>query len=73
MASDDRSWSAMLGIGLAAALLLVAGLVIGWVADTLLDTTPILLFVGLVIGIAAAGSYIYLRFRDSLNRDSPNR
>jgi F0F1-type ATP synthase assembly protein I len=63
----DRGWSALLGIGIAAALIVVGGLLIGWVADRALGTTPILLLVGLLLGVAAASTFLYFRIRDSLN------
>jgi F0F1-type ATP synthase assembly protein I len=64
----DRSlgWSALLGMGAVIAAELVAGLGLGWLVDTLADTTPIFLLIGLLLGIAAAVSYTVVEFRKYL-------
>jgi F0F1-type ATP synthase assembly protein I len=62
-APPSPSWSTLLGIGGATALILVGGLGAGWLADSLLTTFPIFVFVGLVVGVAVACRYIYLQFR----------
>lgn len=53
----EPSWQNLLGMGLAAAVMFAAGVVIGWLLDRLLDTSPILVFVGLVAGLCAASWY----------------
>jgi F0F1-type ATP synthase assembly protein I len=50
-------------MGGALALLLVAGLAIGWVIDKFAHTLPIFTLVGLAVGIAAATRYAYVEFR----------
>jgi F0F1-type ATP synthase assembly protein I len=50
-------------MGVVIAALLVAGMALGWLVDTLLETVPIFILVGLVLGIAAAGSYTVVKFR----------
>ncbi|MGI8761650.1 MAG: AtpZ/AtpI family protein [Jatrophihabitantaceae bacterium] len=66
MARDAPTWSSLLGMGAVAAVTLVLGLALGWLIDSLSHTTPIFLFAGLLLGIAAAVSYTYLEFRKYL-------
>jgi F0F1-type ATP synthase assembly protein I len=49
-------------MGGALALLLVAGLAVGWVIDKYAHTLPIFTLVGLAVGIAAAARYAYVEF-----------
>jgi F0F1-type ATP synthase assembly protein I len=63
VAREAPDWPSLLGMGVALALLLVSGLAVGWVIDKFAHTLPIFTLVGLVIGIAAAGSYAYVEFR----------
>jgi ATP synthase protein I len=64
----DRSlgWSTLLGMGTVIAAVVVIGLGLGWLVDSLADTTPIFLLVGLLLGIAAAVSYTVVEFRKYL-------
>jgi F0F1-type ATP synthase assembly protein I len=64
----DRSldWSALLGMGAVIAAELVAGLGLGWLVDSVADTAPIFLLIGLLLGIAAAVSYTVVEFRKYL-------
>ncbi len=59
-------WSTLLGMGAVIAAVLVAGFGLGWLVDSLADTTPIFLLVGLLLGIAAAISYTVVEFRKYL-------
>jgi len=43
---------AFAGLGLANAMCLVGGLVVGWLVDRALGTLPLFLFLGLLAGIA---------------------
>ncbi|MGI8879941.1 MAG: AtpZ/AtpI family protein [Jatrophihabitans sp.] len=61
------TWPGLLGIGAVAALLVVGGLLLGWVADSVLNTTPIVMFVGLALGIAGACRFMYTKFSLTLN------
>jgi F0F1-type ATP synthase assembly protein I len=71
--ADDRSLSDFLGIGAAAAGILIGCGVIGFFVDLGLGSLPVFVFVGLVVGIAAAVGFIYSRFRDALRGpDSPH-
>jgi F0F1-type ATP synthase assembly protein I len=64
--TDDRSLSEYLGIGAAAAGVVIAGGALGFAVDTGLDTLPVFVFVGLLIGIVAACVFVYTKFKDSL-------
>jgi len=62
--NDDQDASRKAGLAYAAAISLfaavVSGLILGWLLDRWLGTSPWLLVVGLVLG-AAAGFYEFLR------------
>ena len=64
----DRSlgWSELLGMGAVIAAELVAGLGLGWLVDSLADTAPVFLLIGLLLGIAAAITYTVVEFRKYL-------
>ena len=47
----------------AVVILLVVALGLGFLADRLWNTLPVLTLVGLVLGIVAAGRYTYVKFR----------
>jgi F0F1-type ATP synthase assembly protein I len=64
---EPPGWTSVLGLGAVTALILVFGFGIGWLLDRLLHTTPIFIFVGLALGIAGAGRYIYLAIRNIFN------
>lgn len=55
--------STLLGLGVATAAFLVVGLGLGWLADELLDSLPVFVFVGLALGIAGASAYVYAQFK----------
>lgn len=67
MAREDLGWPALVGMGVATAAILVAGLALGWLVDDLLGTMPVFLMVGLALGLAGAASYIVVKFRTYLN------
>ena len=66
MANEDLSWGSLLGMGLTTAAVLVVGFALGWLADHFLGTSPIFMFVGLLLGIVGAASYIIAKFRTYL-------
>ena len=45
------------------AMLLLAPLGLGWVVDRYLDTLPVFLLVGLLVGMLSAARYTYVAFR----------
>jgi F0F1-type ATP synthase assembly protein I len=49
------------------ALLLIAPLGLGWVADSYLHTVPVFTLIGLLVGILAAARYTYVEFRRFLD------
>lgn len=68
MAPETPSWQSLLGMGAVIAILLVAGMALGWLVDTLLNTVPIFILVGLVLGMVGAGSYTFVTFRQYLKK-----
>lgn len=60
------SWSSLLSIGAVSAVMLAAGLALGWWIDSLLSTSPIFVLVGIAVGIAAGFSYTFVQFRNVL-------
>lgn len=55
--------SELLGLGVSIAAILLVCLGLGWLVDTMLDSLPVFVLVGLAVGIAAAGAYVYVQFR----------
>jgi F0F1-type ATP synthase assembly protein I len=49
------------------AVIFAAGIALGWLVDSLLDTSPIFVFAGLALGITAACWYAITEFRKFLN------
>lgn len=66
MPAEAPSWQKLLGIGAVVAATLVAGILLGLLVDSLTGTTPLFLFVGLVLGLVAAGWYAVTTFRQYL-------
>jgi F0F1-type ATP synthase assembly protein I len=48
------------------AALFAVGIALGWLVDSLLDTSPIFVFVGLALGTTAACWYAVTEFRKYL-------
>jgi F0F1-type ATP synthase assembly protein I len=59
-------WPALVGMGAVIAAVLVVGLGLGWLVDSLAGTKPIFLLIGLLLGIAGAISYTVVEFRKYL-------
>ena len=70
MARQTPSLSTLLGIGGVLALCLLAGMGLGWLADSVLRTFPTFVLVGLALGIVGGCWYTYLEIRPFLNDDS---
>jgi F0F1-type ATP synthase assembly protein I len=66
--NPDRTlgWSELLGMGAVIAAELVVGFALGWLVDSLADTGPVFVLVGLLLGIAAAVTYTVIEFRKFL-------
>ena len=60
--STPDGW-ALLGMGTTIAACLLVPMALGWLADSLADTSPIFVLIGLVLGVAAAGRYTYTEVR----------
>jgi F0F1-type ATP synthase assembly protein I len=60
---EPLGWSTLLGMGAVIAAQLVAGLALGWLVDSLANTTPIFLLIGVLLGIAGAICYTVVEFR----------
>ncbi|MDQ6849469.1 MAG: AtpZ/AtpI family protein [Actinomycetota bacterium] len=67
MANAELSWSQFLSMGAATAAVLVVGVGLGWFVDHLLGTLPIFLFVGLLLGVVGAVTFIVRTVRTYLN------
>lgn len=63
MAREDLGWSALLGMGAATAVVLAAGVGLGWLVDSVASTSPIFLLVGVALGIVGACTYTITQFR----------
>jgi ATP synthase protein I len=63
---QSLGWSELLGMGAVVAAELVVGLGLGWLVDSLADTAPVFLLIGLLLGIAAAITYTVVEFRKYL-------
>ena len=63
MPREPASPRELLGIGSAIAGLIAGGMLLGWFLDTRADTSPILTLIGLALGMAGAGYYMYVKFR----------
>jgi F0F1-type ATP synthase assembly protein I len=53
-------------MGAVNAALLVVGMALGWLVDSLLNTVPIFILVGVAVGIAADIAYTTFQFRQFL-------
>jgi hypothetical protein len=66
MAPSSPSWQTLLGMGAVNAALLVVGMGLGWLVDTMLNTVPIFILVGVALGIVADITYTTVQFRQFL-------
>lgn len=64
MPSEGPELYSLLGMGLVSAMCVAAGLALGWIVDGWLNTFPIFILVGLVLGIVAAGAYTVVKVRN---------
>lgn len=72
VAPEGLGWSSLLGMGIATAAILIVGLGLGWLVDSLAHTSPIFLMIGLVVGILAAGAFVVTKFRTYLAPSDTN-
>lgn len=66
MAGEGASWQDLLVMGIASGLMVGVGLALGWLLDSAVNTSPIFAVVGLVLGLAGAAFYTYVKFRTYL-------
>jgi len=64
--AEGLTWSGLLSLGLVAAVMVVVGFALGWWADRLFNTFPIMVLVGIGLGVVASVSYTYVRIRSYL-------
>jgi F0F1-type ATP synthase assembly protein I len=64
--SQGLTWSSLLSLGIVSALTIAAGFGLGWWADALLNTSPIMVLVGIGLGIAGAVYFTIVRVRSFL-------
>lgn len=60
--SQGPSGAELAGLGVMLAAAFVAPMVLGVVLDGVLHTSPLFVFVGLVVGIAATVAVVYVRY-----------
>ena len=68
MPDESLGWSALLGMGAVIAAQLVVGLALGWLVDSMANTTPVFLLIGLLLGIVGAVAYTVVEFRKYLKK-----
>ena len=72
MAQESPSWTSLLGMGAVIAAQLAVGMALGWLVDTLTDTSPIFIIVGLALGLVGAVAYTVSEFRKYLGTNNTN-
>jgi F0F1-type ATP synthase assembly protein I len=66
MGKSSPNLLTLLGLGVTNAVCLGIGLAAGWAIDDLLDTTPIFIFVGIVVGVALGVAATWAEMRKFL-------
>jgi ATP synthase protein I len=66
VAREYPGWSTLLGIGSVTAGTMAAGVLLGWWLDGVFGTTPILLVIGIALGIVGGVCYTVVQFRPFL-------
>jgi len=66
---DGLGWGDLISMGVTTAAVITVGVVVGLLVDHLLNTLPIFLFVGLLLGVAGAVSYLVSKFRMYLTKN----
>jgi hypothetical protein len=63
---EAPGWSTLLGIGSVSAAAVAAGIVLGWWLDGVFSTSPILVVIGIALGIVGGVCYTAVLFRHYL-------
>ncbi len=63
---EAPSWSTLLGMGTVSAALFAVGLGLGWWLDSILHTFPVMVLIGIAVGIVAGASYTIVKVRTFL-------
>jgi len=66
VAREAPTWSTLLGMGTTSAVILAVGIGLGWWLDHVLHTSPILVLVGIALGIVAGACYTIVKIRPFL-------
>ena len=63
VARESPGWSTLLGIASAFAAIFAVGTVLGWWLDGMFGTSPILVLLGIALGLLGGVSYTVVQFR----------
>lgn len=63
---EPPGWSTLLGIGSVTAASLAVGILLGWWLDKVLNTSPILVLLGIALGLVGGVCYTVAQFRQFL-------
>ena len=66
MARESLGWTNLLGLGTVMAVLLGAGIALGWWLDSALGTSPTMVLVGIALGLAGGICYTVVQIRPFL-------
>jgi F0F1-type ATP synthase assembly protein I len=69
MTRESLGLSSLLNLGAVSAGSLGAGIALGWWLDELLHTSPIMVLVGIAVGLAGGISYTVVAVRSVLKRE----
>lgn len=68
MAPESPSWQSLLGMGAVIAAVLALGMGLGWLVDSIADTTPVFIMIGLLVGVVGAVTYTVNEFKQVLKK-----
>jgi F0F1-type ATP synthase assembly protein I len=63
---EAPGWSTLLGIGSVSAAAVAAGILLGWWLDGVFGTSPIVIVIGIALGIVGGVCYTAVLFRQYL-------
>lgn len=68
MAPEPPSWQSLIGMGAVIAAVLALGMGLGWLVDSIADTTPVFIMIGLLVGVVGAVAYTVNEFKQFLKK-----